>query len=180
MESVLGVDFASRYSAAVRMSAGGEVKHQFDSWKVSENTWLDGLTFTLASYVIVEDLPPSVPWSSIVKGVACQQGRLIERMETNGVSSKLVFLSPATWQRYFPGIWRKGPDVSAEYAASLGYVPPDLSNGLKGKARTTAKKVQTDYVMAFLIARWAVETLEKEGHLNVPGTARYEGWIPGE
>lgn len=131
--------------------------------------------------VAVEDQPHGVRFDSTAKHVARIQGRLIDRFDRANKLDLLWFVPPALWQRTIDGVWRKGPTEQLEAASKLGYRPPEFGPSLKpgtgvpplGTARAIARKIQTDYVAAFLIGVWACRTLREVGSLDVPSCQSY-------
>jgi len=161
----MAIDLASKYSAVVVLE-GSQVIHQFDSVGVGSREFAQQIGVhakRTVHAVVIEDVPAHVPWGGIVKSVCTLQGRVLQELHPE-VLSRTWFVTPAVWQRSFEGVW-KGKAAGALAAAErLGYSPPDLvgdprfdADGRKpGEARRLAKKVMSDYVDAFLIARWAM------------------------
>lgn len=170
MRPVVAVDLAAKFSAIVALGADSQVRQQYDSAgrthrELSALIWettsaLHGLTGQ-SPVVVIEDLPPHVPSSTVAKTVAQLQGRIINTCPTAYLID-LYFVPPAAWERDM-GVWRKETSEWEEIAAKLGYVPPDLlrHHGLvprqagKATAIKEALKQRTDYVAAYLIGRWA-------------------------
>jgi hypothetical protein len=187
--SLVAVDLAARFSAAVRYTANHHVVGQWDSWQKTEDEFLSDLVLhflphnTTPTYLVVEDIPAHVLWSRSVRDVLRIQGRLVQQMSTLGWLSRLVFVQPATWQEHYPGIKRgRGPQQVVQVAAAFGYSPPPLAHRCEASTRTgkpkaserkTAEKVGTDYCAAYLIARWAADFHNTCGHLNAARTTRY-------
>ena len=66
---VLGVDPASRYSAAVLWD-GSQVVTQFDSVGLDASQWVWHLGGSAdGAVVVVEDVPPKIQWAGTVKRV---------------------------------------------------------------------------------------------------------------
>lgn len=150
--NVCGVDLAARFSAFVLIGPPGHILAQAESWGVSPSAFLGRIVDAVVEHdavLVCEDLPPRVPWSSNVKEACRLQGRLDEKMSQRG-SRTVHYYQPAAWQRFYinkHGLAKKSVPVSAwrTVAASYGYQPPNLMNA----------KVESDYVDAFLIAKWA-------------------------
>lgn len=171
MLDVIGVDLAAKFSAVVWLHGSGKVADQFDSFEISQSTlagklrWItsvvDEVPHKDGYVVVIEDLPPHIPHSSIVKSVAQLQGRIIQALGPSHLIHT-YFVPPAYWQRDM-GVFRATPEETALKAKELGYEPPDLLQarklavGVRGKATAVreALKQQTDYVDAYLIAKWA-------------------------
>jgi hypothetical protein len=173
---IVAVDLAARFSAVTVMGDGREVLQQYDTWRISERTFISMLVSSAenpkVSDVVIEDLPHGLKFATLIKRVCRLQGRIEHAFDLKDVRHKIMWCPPALWQRYFDGVWRKGPVGSAQAAEALGYLPPDLHSNEHGKDRQTARKVETDYVSSFLIAWWALDTLEQQGTLDVPSTSR--------
>ena len=182
MRIVIAVDLATRFSAGLVRTAGGEVVRQWDSVGRSHSVlaryvyseYLTALTTFGAltrPIVVVEDLPPHVPSSLVRTQVAQLQGRIIQEFSRNdGIQlpnvkalEDLFFVPPAIWQHEM-GVWRATPEQTAAVAAGLGYEPPDLTarwfethdvlKPLSSTQRAALAKQTTDYVDAFLISEW--------------------------
>ncbi len=191
MGGIVAVDLAAKLSAVCHVTPAGTVLSQADSWGRSEDDFIDHLVapFTRGNpptVMVVEDLPHRLPFAALVKAVCRLQGRIVDRMACLGAAGAVLFLPPALWRKHFDGLGRgTGPDAVVPVAAALGYTPPELAWRLEriaagqgrdtplAKDRATAAKVATDYCAAWLIARWAVDTLRTAGTLDVPGTSRY-------
>jgi len=160
-KSVLGIDLASRYSAAVLWD-GSRVSAQFDSVGLNPGQFVAKVAEVAADHrvqeIVVEDIPHHVKWTGLVKKVCRLQGRILAQAEY-----AVWFVPPAVWQRSYDGVWRAGPGGASEAAAKLGYQAPDFSDDPRfeplaktpGERRRLRKKVESDYVDAYLIARWA-------------------------
>ena len=158
---VLGVDLASRYSAAVLWD-GSQVVTQFDSVGLDASQWVWHLGGSAdGAVVVVEDVPPKIQWAGTVKRVCRLQGRILQAMP----KAEVWFVPPAIWQRSYEGAWRGKEAGAAAAAEALGYSPPSLVGDPRfeelgrtpSERKRLAKKVMSDYVDAFLIAHWAFE-----------------------
>lgn len=129
--------------------------------------------------MVVEDLPHGLKYSTLIKTVCRLQGRIVQAMHEmpNGQTEDVLFVAPAEWRRHFTGLERgTGPEAVVPVAAEFGYVPPDLTDrieGVKG-GKAIARKVQTDYCSAYLIARWAIDAKKKYDTYDIVGTSRYD------
>jgi hypothetical protein len=181
--SLVAVDLAAKFSAACWLSDQRQVLSQWDSWQHSETTFIDFITspwaegLPMPQALLVEDLPHGVGYRTLVKDVCRLQGRIVERMDAFGCSENVVFVQPYAWRNAFPELRKKGGGAPAlvTTAGEHGYVPPDLRYRLRGEKgeKATARKIQTDYCAAFLIAWWAMSCWYEYGTLDVPGTQRY-------
>lgn len=188
--TVLAVDLAAKYSAACLMDEDFTVIRQFDSWQTSEvnfiqevvEPWYAGPTFAdCPEFLVIEDLPHGLKYSTLIKSVCRLQGRIAQAMSDtyHGEVDDVLFIAPAEWRRVYPGLERgTGPDAVVPVAAELGYEPPmdellKRAEGVKG-GKAIARKVATDYCSAYLIARWAITTKIKFGTYDVVGTSRYD------
>lgn len=180
--SIIAVDLAAKFSAAVTLNDDGTVADQWDSWQISQTAFIDEVVYGWSGILaadkpdllIVEDLPPRVPWMTTVKDVCRIQGRLIERMHRHDALDRLLFVQPDQWRSHFAGLKRgTGPDAVVPVAASLGYEPPDLTDRIGKGEKATARKVATDYCAAYLIGRWALDYHAEHGHLDAPRTTRF-------
>ena len=160
---IRGVDLAARYSAWVDLDSDGTVAAQGDSLdgRPVSTVCTEGLGGV--DVLMIEDVPPRIQFTGIVKTVCRAQGRIFERL-TDDQLSRTFLVPPGPWQTY-QKVSRKSLKETEAVAASLGYVPPDLLSvhgdrleGLKGPARQKVRgillKARTDYVDAFLIAEW--------------------------
>lgn len=185
--SLLAVDLAAKFSAACLL-VDGEVAWQDDSWQKTEKQFIDEITDLFDPYhdpvyaapvpdvLVIEDLPARLPFMTNVKDVCRLQGRIIERMAVYGQVDKILFVQPATWQESYAELGIKrgaGPDIVVPVAAQLGYTPPDLSARIGKGEKATARKVSTDYCAAFLIGRWAYNTVNSTGAYDASRTTRY-------
>jgi hypothetical protein len=187
--TVLAVDLAAKYSAACLMDDDYKVISQFDSWLDSE----DAFVYRLASpwmvigkkdpgrvpdVMIIEDLPHGLSYSRLVKKVLRLQGRIVQAMydTTDGGPEDIVFVAPNTWRAHYQGMQRgTGSGVVVPVSARFGYTPPDFTERARGRGgKSRADKIATDYCSAYLIARWAIDTKQKYGGFDVPGTSRYD------
>jgi len=179
--SVVAVDLAAKYSAAVWMTEILPVIREWDSATVPEQDFVHQCCAPFEDDIcpdqlVVEDLPHGVNFRGLVKRVCQLQGRVAERMDRLGKLDRLLFVAPATWRYSYPELRKQGqgPDVVIPLAVEHGYVPPD-SIHLRGPrgGNALAHKVQTDYCAAFLIGLWALKTRFRHGTYDVPGTNRY-------
>ena len=177
---ILTVDLASKMSAACvmgdsasnRSGENGKVYSEFDSYgktafqfarelKVAADTWEVDL-------IVLEDVPYGISSQAMVKPVLRLQGVLILALSQH--LDKILFLNPSSWQKYYPGVARGEAkarvEAARQAALSLGYSPPDkvqeyidsLPEGSKVLKKNTnpLEKVMTDYIDAFLMARWVL------------------------
>lgn len=181
---ILGIDLASRYSAAVLLDEGGQVSDQFDSWDCSPFAFCERVAHTANGtrmrQVIVEDIPYGIAGQFQVKAPLRLQGVLARTL--GPALDHTVFVSPSTWQRAM-GVWRATPEETAAAASAFGYEAPDpvalygrQHLNAKGKLlavdRKKLEKVRTDYVDAFLIARWGANVL-LNNTLDIPGVQKF-------
>lgn len=181
--TVLAVDLAAKFSAAILMDDDFTVLDQFDSWQKSEEAFIylcAGQWFapvTRPDAMVVEDLPHGLAYSRLVKTVLRLQGRIVQALHEmpEGNVDDIVFLAPQQWRSFYQLKNGTGPNIVVPTAAEFGYEPPDLTERAAaekgGKAR--ARKVATDYCAAYLIARWAVSTKKNIGTYDQVGTSRY-------
>jgi hypothetical protein len=182
----LGVDLAASYSAYCVLEDSGQVCDQGDSWKISDSDFVSRLLRYGADpdcLTVVEDLPHKIIYRVQVKEVCRLQGRIINEYEDRRSVDRLHFIAPATWQLAF-GVFRKGVTAALDAAERYGYSPPDLRatdhrfklDDLHGTARSklreAAKKIETDYTDAYLIAEWARLTYAENATLDVQGIQR--------
>ncbi len=179
LPSIVAVDLAAKYSAACRMDTGYQVIDQFDSWQISEQQFIWRLTdmYADAEYMVIEDLPHGLKYSTLVKTVCRLQGRIFHACmhESKYADEDIIFAAPAEWRKHYDLKRGTGPEIVVPTAAEFGYTPPDLSErakGIKG-GKAIARKVATDYCSAYLIARWAQDMKGIHGTYNVVGTSRY-------
>lgn len=177
---ILAVDLAAKFSAVCDMTLGGTVLSQADTWGLDEHQAIDLITAEWTRpnpplAMVVEDLPHRLPFAGLVRQVCRLQGRILERMNSLGALDAVLFAPPAEWRKTYPGLERgTGPDAVVPVAARLGYTPPDLTRrATKAGDKAKARKVQTDYCAAYLIARWAVTQYAQHRSFDIPGTTRY-------
>ncbi len=163
------VDFSGQFSAIDYPEEQGAVI------RITRNfhpDWVD----RRPDFLIIEDLPHAVQYGEYLKYTCRMQGRIIHLMEEYGYLDRVRFMQPKIWQDYF-GLFRSKPPEQRAVAEQLGYEPPDMCveyacdfEHLKGseraKVRTHLKKLETDYVAAFLIYAWAVGKLKADGTLD--------------
>src|SRR5882724_1515815 len=170
------VDLAAKFSALCIIDRSGSVLEQNHSWAKSEEEWVDTivspfydpLPLGVPELLIVEDLPHGVSYKKIVKQVCRLQGRICHAMEAVGMQDRLVFIPPQLWQLTYPGVARGAEKdrlaAAAGAAEELGYIPPELLHkDLHGTDRVAARKTKTDYIAAYLIARWSLQKMDENG-----------------
>lgn len=135
--------------------------------------------------MIIEEMPHGVMYGEGVKNTIRFQGRIVERMSQYDQLDKILFLQPMTWQMDL-GLRGTKPKEQAEFAKTLGYVPPDLIsiyadtfNSLHGpdrsKVRGKLKKLMEDEVSAFLIWAWATGKWGRDGTFDdIKSAQRYQ------
>lgn len=174
---ILAVDLAAKFSAVVVLDADGGVTDQFDSWGKSAQEFVDRIVNWVeygpdSLYIVIEDVPYGISNQKMTKSAFRLQGYILGQLAVALPQARwkqILFVMPSTWQRTFEGVWR-GEKTGAETAArSMGYEAPDLLDTyadrlpFNGPARTKAKadlrKSRTDYIDAYLIARWAEDVL---------------------
>lgn len=142
--------------------------------------------FTAPDVLIIEDLPNNVRalQPQYVRDVYRMQGRIIQVMGNYGYQDRVLFLQPVVWQSAMC-VWKKSPVETRLAAAQLGYAPPDLLmkhrrmyENYKGqdrqKIRAMLKKIETDFVDAFLIYAWGVQKWLADGTFDdIKGAVRY-------
>jgi hypothetical protein len=187
--AVVAVDLAAKYSATVRLDSEGAVQSQWDSlgvprYEVARRIYGE-YTTALAQemndhrpLVVVEDVPPrNLPG---LRPVLQLQGRILQEFAP-AANDVLFFVVPAEWQQSM-GVYRVNTEVAEEVAIGYGYVPPDLlaqrvlEVGTRGQAAAIreAVKQRTDYVSAFLMARWAWECVAHDRKWHVSRVRQYE------
>lgn len=199
MSSIVAVDLAARYSAAVQISYTEKpyppelrVTRSWNSWKPTEMEFVHQICspFTVTprlpskvpEVMLIEDLPHGLKFAALVKRVCRIQGRIAEVMEQYGHRDKILFVPPALWQRYYKRLPdEKWPDAVVPVAERNCYRPPNLvEDGMKAVERNIAKKVMTDYCAAYLIGKWGLDQLEKQGTFDIDGTQRYTDKVTPE
>jgi len=198
MASLVSVDLAARYSAALKINyslppypSEAKVVSGWDSWHPTEMEFVHQICspFDPANYVdtppqvmLIEDLPHGLKFAALVKRVCRIQGRIAEVMEQYGQRDKILFVPPALWQRSYKRVAdEKWPDAVVPVAQRNFYTPPNLvEEGMKAVERNLAKKVMTDYCAAYLIGIWGLDQLEKHGTFDVDGTQRYTDKVTPE
>ena len=181
--SIVAVDLAAKFSAAVWMDDNRKVFHQCDSWQSTETWFIDTITqpwrYATAppDALVIEDLPPRVPWMTVVKDVCRLQGRIAERMMQYGWREAMLFVQPAVWRGHYGEDLKQGtgPNAVLPVAEQHGYHwPSDLKDRAVGRGtKATANKVATDYCAAYLIGRWALDYFDEHGTFDAPRTSRY-------
>lgn len=173
--TILTVDLASKFSAVCVMDEGGEVLCEFDSGGRAPFDFINEIVATAENFgvslVVVEDVPPNPRFTQFMtKPVTRLQGALIYALYLSGLLDQTVFVNPSEWQRTYDGVSRGTPEDRIEAARvaalALGYTPPDLvapyiaslPEGKRPLKKMTKplEKQMTDYIDAFLIARWAL------------------------
>lgn len=188
---ILSIDLASKLWAGC-LGDEGQVRRQISSWDfASESDGVSAITYLFRPdskvnprWLIIEDVPfHSAPMTS-GKDAIRFQGRIIDRMDSYGQKDKLLFVQPMEWQK-FHKVVRQGDEGYAKCALDkFGYSPPDMLTKFKksyislhGKERADIryklKKLQTDYVAAFLIYQWAYQITD-EVMLKSKAVQRYE------
>ncbi len=156
---------------------------QFDSWRCDEEDFLRFVTGYFISpesddaplELIVEDLPHGVVPTKITKHVVRMQGRILEKMYQYDCLDRVLFLPPATWERSFKGVWRKGPNGLKEVAEQASYQLPEEIDYTKyhKEERRICHKVASDYHSAYLMSVWAWSRYAEVGSFEHPTTSRY-------
>lgn len=177
--TVLTVDLASKFSAVCVMADSGEVYREFDSRGKTSFGFALEIRKALIDYpdtrlVIIEDVPYGISRQAMIKPVLRVQGILIGALAR--WIDQILFVNPSTWQKTYPGVARgKEADrieAARVAAAKLGYTPPDLvgdyvdslPEGAKVLKKHTnpLEKTMTDYIDAFLMARWVLSFTPEE------------------
>ena len=180
---VLTIDLAARFSAAAVMNSQYDILLEFDSWGKSSFDFVNEVIGAAIKYkvdvIIFEDVPYGLSKQFMIKPVLRLQGIFIHALGLSGLIERTVFLNPATWQRSFDDVYGKKAAGALAAAQLLGYNPPDMlaihadEIPEKGKERTKMreqlKKAATDYVDAFLMARWALTHKTREEMLQKSG-----------
>lgn len=176
------MDLAARFSAW-QVRDGSEVLAEGDSRELSAFGLGKKIRRVADEYtvdiVLVEDLAPMMTHQ--IDRPLRLQGIVAMCCHPFVAGDTLRMVQPQAWQKFFPGVGRAPNDVpkaqkdawreerARQYAAELGYTPPDLvaehvaaKRLAEGeKARILVKdtkplaKNMTDYVDAFLIGEWA-------------------------
>jgi hypothetical protein len=143
--------------------------------------------------LLIEDVPHQMRFDTVTKAVVRMQGRVIHRMDELRVVDKILFVPPALWQRGFTSLgysdgkelWRARSEVYAAFAERhFGYEPPnllelhkseyeELHHEARAKLRAPLKKLMTDFVDAFLIAKFFELYYERNGTFDAPSAQRY-------
>ena len=165
------------------MNAKGGILEEFDSWGQTSFAFISEIIRVAIKYdvdaIFIEDVPYGLSKQFMIKPVLRLQGVLIHALHLGGLLEKTLFLNPSTWQRAFEGVW-KGKAVGALKAAEvLGYTPPDMltlhkkdvpAHGKeRAKVRAQLKKASTDYVDAFLMAKYVFSFASLEDMRGKPG-----------
>lgn len=168
---VVALDLAARNSAYCLL-ADGRVADQAVStgpgWRLTGWQFVRQaaeIAGAARAVFVVEDMPAVRRFDTVVRDVARLQGACVVWAAAAGLA-EVVFVKPTLWQRAIPGVYRGKPAGARAAAAALGYTPPDLlgswplpAHGAeRAAARKLAKKVESDYVDAFLLAHWATTT----------------------
>lgn len=198
MASLVAVDLAARYSAALKINftespypSEARVVCGWDSWKPTEMEFVHDICnpFDPARFdssapkvMLIEDLPHGLKFAALVKRVCRIQGRIAEVMEQFGQRDKILFVPPALWQRSYKRLPdEKWPDAVVPVAERRFYQPPNkVEEGMKAAERTIARKVMTDYCAAYLIGMWGLDQLETHGTFDIDGTQRYTDKVTPE
>lgn len=172
---IVGVDLASKYSAACVFSSATEQAEVFHSIDYSEDEFLHWIV-TYANmhndcYVLVEDLPPRVVFSWDIKKTIRMQGRIAEKLFALEAIDRLRYASPHVWQQATPGIWKQGMLATIPVAEELyGYTPPEREDIRPPALR---KKIRSDYSASYLISRWGESVIRATGTLDSAGIHKY-------
>jgi hypothetical protein len=198
MPSLVSVDLAARYSAAMKINFTQRpyppelrVVSSWNSWKFTEMEFVhlicspfDPMRFDShpPEVMLIEDLPHGLKFAALVKRVCRIQGRIVELMEQYGQRDKILFVPPALWQRSYKRVAdEKWPEAVVSVSHRHGYTAPNLlEEGMKYAEKTMAKKVMTDYCAAYLIGYWGLDQLDKHGTFDVDGTQRYTDKVTPE
>lgn len=180
MTTVLSVDLAAQFSAAVLRGPGGEVSHQFDSRDKLALTFCREISAdaALADIIVVEDVPYGISNQNMIKPALRLQGALCAYLTARNALDRTVFMSPNVWMKDFPGVSHsttKGLskaasdqeriDTAAFHALQAGYTPPDLVGAWEAECREVGRKIlkkdtnplaksMTDYVSAWLMSEF--------------------------
>lgn len=195
---VQSIDLAARFSASCVLGPGGSAVIEecgslgLDGLALTQTKFIDRVLRVFErswpDFLVVEDVPHQMRFDSGTKNTCRLQGALMERLGAKlGTAqlSKVLMVPPALWQRHFTGVWRAGEVGAATCAREqYGYEPPDLHELYKAlyadlhykerqDVRSGLKKQVTDYVDAFLMAKWAQEIYVKQGNLDVKSAQWY-------
>ena len=186
-QRTVAVDLAARFSACVALDERGGLAEQWDSAGMGPREVAEAIRRTvdrnsldgMPPLIVIEDLPPHVPSSTVAKTVAQLQGRINQAL-TLAQLERTFYVPPAYWERDM-GVFRQDEEVWTARAASLGYTAPDLLAerglvvGTRGQATAVkeALKQQTDYVAAYLIAAWAQRSMAADRHWDLTVVKQY-------
>ncbi len=138
-------------------------------------TELRDLVNPVPDVMVIEDLPHGLKYSSLIKAVCRLQGRIVQAMHEipEGDPKDILFAAPIAWREHYDLKRGTGSTIVVPTAAQFGYHPPDMTQRAKGNGGATlARKVETDYCAAYLIARWAIDMKKTTNTYDVVGTSR--------
>jgi hypothetical protein len=172
------------------MNAEGVVLEEFDSWAKTAVEFITEIVKAAITHnvllIAVEDIPYGLSKQFMIKPPLRLQGALIYALNCeepeHKLLSKTVFVNPATWQRSYEGVYRGKEAGALAAAARLDYTPPNMleihdseipaSGKERAKVRGQLKKASTDYVDAFLIARYVLAFSDVENASSQSGIQR--------
>lgn len=162
---IITVDLAAKASA-VHIDVDG-ASMEFCSYEMAPLAFVHKLARASlgADLVVIEDVPYGISNQAMIKTVLRLQGAIIAELGNVNRLSQTVFVNPATWQREMR-VFGQAKTGAARCAAELGYAPPDmvivhesslaaLAGAERSKLRAKLRKIETDFVDAFLMNAWA-------------------------
>lgn len=176
---LLSVDLAPRNSAAVALDSGSKVIFQYDSLNATLLEFLNELGQSALNpfieIVLLEDMPHGSSFRFDVKESCRMQGMVLKQLIDLDMSNKVLFVQPNKWKSYHKVPSRNKERQAREIAKALGYEPPDLHSHLHLQERTKARKIETDYIDAYLMGRWALDQINSGTDLkDIKSVSRYE------
>lgn len=184
------VDLAAKFSAYNVMDSKYKVHREGDSRGKSAFEFVDEIIEAVVKYepdlILVEDVPYGISSQAMVKPVLRLQGILIHALGQVDALDLTLFVNPSTWQKEYKGVAR-GPaleriEAARFHADFMGYQPPNLvaayiaslpeGKRVLKKDTNPLEKTMTDYIDAFLMARWSYGIGDFDAHANTKGCQR--------
>lgn len=186
----LTVDLAAKFSAYNVMDSNYEVHREGDSRGKSAFQFVEELVSAVVDFepdlILVEDVPYGISSQAMVKPVLRLQGILIHALGQIDALDHTIFVNPSTWQKEYKGVAR-GPaldriEAARFHADFMGYQPPNLvaehiaalpeGKRVLKKDTNPLEKTMTDYIDAFLMARWSYNIGDFTTHVATKGCQR--------
>ena len=170
MTSLLAIDLAPRFSAAILRAESGRWYSIVSPYDSSPERFVRKVrdAWGVPDVLLVEDVPPGMKNTSVMKAQYQMQGRVLEAFDPYAQGPEHVpiyLIRPHTWQKAM-GVsdGRKSlntkpyKEASQETAGERGWTAPFDYTEYHGKERQERRKSCGDSADAYLLSEWGLGT----------------------